>query len=148
MTNERKVELTNNMIEYLDNYGCDLESIGIKDDMDIDKMYNNATGYLVELVNENYKFWEDVIGFNREELIEEGMEWLYPDENEYKVERFDEWESFGSKKIKTKVDNLYILAKEILGISKHNREYMPIEEEKIFEKISHFVGAYEKEFIG
>lgn len=79
MTNERKVELLNNMLEYLDNHGVDFEDIGVNDSTEDNEAYNNCLGYIVELVGNNGDdyFFENVLGFTKEELIDEGMEWVY-----------------------------------------------------------------------
>ena len=79
MTNERKAELLNNMLEYLDNYGVDFEDIEVNDSTEDNEAYNNCLGYIVELVGNNGDdyFFENVLGFTKEELIDEGMEWVY-----------------------------------------------------------------------
>ena len=81
MTNERKQELLNNMEEYLVNYSNDIdfEEIGASEETELDVAYNNCLGYIVELVgNDGDKhFFEDVLGFTKEELFNEGMEWVY-----------------------------------------------------------------------
>ena len=79
MTKERKWQLVYNLEEYLDNRNVDFEEIGIDDDTSTDERYYICLGYIVELVDtddEQY-FWEKVIGFTKEELIAEGMEWVY-----------------------------------------------------------------------
>jgi hypothetical protein len=42
-------------------------------------VYDECLGYIVELVgcDGNKHFFEDVLGFTKEELIDEGMEWVY-----------------------------------------------------------------------
>lgn len=79
MTSERRVDILNNMLEYLDNYGVDFEDIGVYDDTEDEFAYDACLGYIVELVgsNGNKSFFEDVLGFTKEELIGEGMEWVY-----------------------------------------------------------------------
>lgn len=76
---ERKAKLLNNMFEYLDNYGVDIEDIGINEDTKGDEAYDICLGYIVELVGNdgNKFFFENVLGFTKEELIGEGMEWVY-----------------------------------------------------------------------
>lgn len=79
MTNERKVKLLNNMLEYLDNYGVEFEDIGVYDSTEDNEAYDICLGYIVELVGNdgNAYFFENVLGFTKEELIDEGMEWVY-----------------------------------------------------------------------
>ena len=81
MTSERKQELLNNMEEYLINYSNDIdfEEIGVSEEVGLDVAYDNCLGYIVELVgNDGDKhFFEDVLGFTKEELLDEGMEWIY-----------------------------------------------------------------------
>ena len=76
MTNERRADLLNNMFEYLDNYGVDIEEM---EDMEDSEAYDECLGYIVELVgcDGNAYFFENVLGFTKEELIGEGMEWVY-----------------------------------------------------------------------
>lgn len=79
MTNERRADLLNNMLEYLDNYGVEFEDIGVYDNTEDNEAYDICLGYIVELVgNDGDKyFFEDVLGFTKEDLILEGMEWVY-----------------------------------------------------------------------
>ena len=79
MTKERRADLLNNMLEYLDNYGVEFEDIGVYDDTEDDETYNECLGYIVELVgcDATKHFFEEVLGFTKEELIDEGMEWVY-----------------------------------------------------------------------
>ena len=81
MTNERKLKIVDNMLEYLDNYGVEFENIGIYDSTENDEVYNICLGYIVELVENNGDayFFESVLGFTKEELVAEGMEWIYDD---------------------------------------------------------------------
>lgn len=79
MKNERKIELLNNMLEYLDNYGIDFKDIGIYDSTKNNEAYDKCLGYIVELVgnDRNDYFFESVLGFAKEELFDEGMGWIY-----------------------------------------------------------------------
>ena len=79
MANERRADLLNNMLEYLDNYGVELEDIGIYDDTEDEVAYNECLDYIVELVgcDGNKDFFEGILGFTKEELIGEGMDWVY-----------------------------------------------------------------------
>lgn len=79
MTNERRADLLNNMLEYLDNYGVEFEDIGVYDNTEDEVAYDECLGYIVELVgcDGNKNFFENVLGFTKEELIGEGMEWVY-----------------------------------------------------------------------
>ena len=75
MKNERKIELLNTMLEYLKNYGVELEDIGVYDNTKDDELYDICLGYIVNLVGNNgdKHFFEHVLGFTKEELIAEGM---------------------------------------------------------------------------
>ena len=79
MTKKRRSELLNHMLEYLDNYGVDFEDIGVNDSTEDNETYDNCLGYIVELVGNdgNKFFFENVLGFTKVELINEGMEWVY-----------------------------------------------------------------------
>lgn len=79
MTKKRRADLLNNMLEYLDNYGVEFEDIGVYDDTEDTEAYDNCLGYIVELVgcDGNKDFFESILGFTKEELIGEGMEWVY-----------------------------------------------------------------------
>ena len=81
MTKERKQELLNNMEEYLVNYSNDInfEEIGASEEMELNEAFNNCLGYIVELVGSDGDkfFFEEVLGFTKEELLDEGMEWIY-----------------------------------------------------------------------
>ena len=81
MTEKRKQKLLNNMEEYLVNYSSDIdfEEIGASEEMELNEAFNNCLGYIVELIgNDGDKhFFEEVLGFTKEELIAEGMEWVY-----------------------------------------------------------------------
>lgn len=79
MANERRADLLNNMLEYLDNYGVEFEDIGIYDDTEDEVAYNECLDYIVELVgcDGNKDFFEGILGFTKEELIGEGMDWVY-----------------------------------------------------------------------
>ena len=76
MTNERRADLLNNMFEYLDNYGAEIDYM---EDMEDIEAFDECLGYIVELVgcDGNKDFFEGVLGFTKEELIVEGMEWVY-----------------------------------------------------------------------
>lgn len=67
------------MLEYLDNYGVEYEDVGVYDDTEDEVAYDKCLGYIVALVGRdgNKEFFEDVLGFSKEELIAEGMEWVY-----------------------------------------------------------------------
>ena len=82
----RKELLLNKMVEYLCNYGdVDLVKIGADESVPVEDAYNNCIDYIVELVNKNDStpsFWEGTLGFTKEELLEEGMEWVYEDEKD------------------------------------------------------------------
>lgn len=82
MTEKRKAELLDNMFEYLNNYGVEIENIGVDETTETDVAYNECLGYIVELVGNNGDkyFFEKVLGFTKEELIYEGMEWIYKDD--------------------------------------------------------------------
>ena len=81
MSAERKQELLNNMEEYLVNYSNDInfEEIGATEETELNEAFDNCLSYIVELVgnNGNKYFFENVLGFTKEELLNEGMEWLY-----------------------------------------------------------------------
>ena len=81
MTNERRQELLNNMEEYLVNYSSniDFKKIGASKETEINEAFDNCLGYIVELVGSdgNKYFFENVLGFTKEELLDEGMEWIY-----------------------------------------------------------------------
>lgn len=80
MTEERREELLNNMLEYLGNYNSvDFDAIGASEETSTEEAYNNCLDYIVELVgNEgNEYFFIEVLGFTEEELLDEGMEWIY-----------------------------------------------------------------------
>lgn len=79
MTKERRADLLNNMLEYLDNYGVELEYIGVYDDIKDEVTFDECLDYIVELVgcDGNKDFFEGVLGFTKEELIAEGIEWVY-----------------------------------------------------------------------
>lgn len=81
MKAERKQELLNNMEEYLVNYSSDInfEEIGVSEEMELNEAFNNCLGYIVELVGSDGDkfFFEEVLGFTKEELLDEGMEWIY-----------------------------------------------------------------------
>lgn len=87
----RKKLLLDNMIEYLCNYGVtDFETIGVDESVEVEDAYNNCLGYIVELVNRNDStpsFWEGTLGFTKEELLTEGMEWVYENESEIVEEK-------------------------------------------------------------
>ena len=87
----RKELLLNKMVEYLCNYGnVDLVKIGADESVPVEDAYNNCIGYIVELVNRNDStpsFWEGTLGFTKEELLEEGMEWVYENESEIVEEK-------------------------------------------------------------
>lgn len=78
MTTERKQELLNNMKEYLFNYSSDIdfEEIGLSEETELNEAFNNCLGYIVQLVGNdgNKYFFEEILGFTKEELIAEGME--------------------------------------------------------------------------
>ena len=76
MTNERRADLLNNMFEYLDNYGAEIDYM---EDMEDTEAFDECLGYIVELVgcDGNKDFFEGILGFTKEELIGEGMEWVY-----------------------------------------------------------------------
>jgi hypothetical protein len=81
ITTERKQELLNNMKEYLINYSNDinLEEIGASEETEINEVFDNCLSYIVELVgsDEDKCFFEDVLGFTKEELLYKGMDWIY-----------------------------------------------------------------------
>ena len=81
VSKERKQELLNNMEEYLVNYSSDFdfEKIGVTEETELNVAYNNCLGYIVELVGNDGDeyFFENVLGFTKEDLILEGMEWVY-----------------------------------------------------------------------
>lgn len=79
MTNERRAELLDSMLEYLDNRDVDFEDIGVYDSTEDSEAYDTCLAYIVELVGNDGDacFFEDVLGFTKEELIDEGMEWVY-----------------------------------------------------------------------
>ena len=79
VSQERKTELLGNMLEYLDNQGVEFEDIGVYDSTENNEAYNNCLGYIVELVGSNGDkcFFENILGFTKEELLLEGMEWIY-----------------------------------------------------------------------
>lgn len=81
MTNERMRELLNNMEEYLVNYSKDIdfEKIGVSKEIELSESFNNCLGYIVELVGNvgDEFFFEKVLGFTKEELLAEGMDWIY-----------------------------------------------------------------------
>ena len=79
MTSERKTNILNNMLEYLNNYGVDFEDIGIYDDTAEEFAYDVCLNYIVELLgcDINHLYFENVLGFTKEELIDEGMGWVY-----------------------------------------------------------------------
>lgn len=81
VSKERKQELLNNMEEYLVNYSSDFdfEKIGVSAETELNSAYDNCLGYIVELVgNDGDKyFFENILGFTKEDLILEGMEWVY-----------------------------------------------------------------------
>ena len=79
MTMERKSKLLENMVEYLTNYSILFKKIGVSEGTDIDEAYHNCLGYIVELVGSDgdKHFYENILGFTKEELIGEGMEWVY-----------------------------------------------------------------------
>ena len=87
----RKELLLNKMVEYLCNYGdVDIVKIGADESVPVEDAYNNCIGYIVELVNRNDStpsFWEGTLGFTKEELLEEGMEWVYENESEIVEEK-------------------------------------------------------------
>ena len=76
MTIERRADLLNNMFEYLDNYGAEIDYM---EDMEDTEAFDECLGYIVELVgcDGNKDFFEGILGFTKEELIGEGMEWVY-----------------------------------------------------------------------
>lgn len=78
---ERKQKLLNNMKEYLVNYSSDIdfEKIGSSKETELNEAFNNCLAYIVELVGNdgNKYFFENVLGFTKEELLDEGMEWIY-----------------------------------------------------------------------
>ena len=81
MKAERKQELLNNMEEYLVNYSSDIdfEEIGASEETELNEAFDNCLGYIIELVGNdgNKYFFENVLGFTKEELLDEGMEWIY-----------------------------------------------------------------------
>lgn len=81
MTNNRKQKLLNNMEQYLINYSNDIDfkKIGASEETGLNEAFDNCLSYIVELVGKNgdQYFFENVLGFTREELIDEGMEWVY-----------------------------------------------------------------------
>ena len=84
MITERKQELLNNMEEYLVNYSNDIdfEEIGASEGAELNEAYDNCLSYIVELVGSggDKHFFEEVLGFTKEELTAEGMEWIYEKE--------------------------------------------------------------------
>lgn len=79
MTMERRRELLNNMSEYLDNRNVDFEAVGAGEGIAEEEAFNACLGYIVELVGNDgdVHFFEDTLGFTREELLAEGMDWVY-----------------------------------------------------------------------
>ena len=73
MTDERKIELLNNMQEYLENYSNDIdfEEIGATEETELSEAFNNCLSCIIELIGSDAteKFFEEVIGFTKEELI-------------------------------------------------------------------------------
>lgn len=89
--NVRKEFLLDKMVEYLCNYGdVDLVSLGADEYVSIEDAYNNCLDYITRLVGKNDskpEFWEGVLGFTKEELLTEGMEWVYENESEIVEEK-------------------------------------------------------------
>ena len=80
MSVNRKQELLDRMIEYLENFNdVDFDKIGILDNIELGDRYDNCLRYIVELVgnNEARHLFEHILGFTKEELIADGMEWVY-----------------------------------------------------------------------
>lgn len=80
MNKERKQYLLNNMAEYLSNFkSFNFESIGVTENTELDEAYSKCLDYIVELVDHNGDkyFFENILGFTKEELMTEGMEWVY-----------------------------------------------------------------------
>ena len=75
MTDERRSELLSNMLEYLSNYGIDLSDAGITDKAEGVEAYDGCLSYIVELVGSDgdANFFENVLGFTKEELAIEGI---------------------------------------------------------------------------
>lgn len=59
--------------------GVEFEDIGVYDHTEDEEAYNICLGYIVELVGSDgdASFFENVLGFTKNELIGEGMEWVY-----------------------------------------------------------------------
>lgn len=81
MSKERKQELLNNMEEYLVNYSNDIDfgAIGATEETELNEAFDNCLAYIIELVGNdgNEYFFENVLGFTKEELLDEGVEWIY-----------------------------------------------------------------------
>ena len=68
------------MEEYLANYSDDIDFSKIAPKgIGLDEAFNNYLGYIVELTNPDdcQYFYEEVLGFRKDELLGEGMEWIY-----------------------------------------------------------------------
>lgn len=77
--NRHKI-LANNMIEYLSNLKTfNFKSIRVDENTDPEIAYIRCLGYISMLKShmDDREFYENTLGFTKDELIEEGMEWLY-----------------------------------------------------------------------
>lgn len=72
MTKERKTELLNNMLEYLDNQNINADDIEIYDTT-TDEAYDICIDYITERVERNSHFFENMLGFTQKESVDDGV---------------------------------------------------------------------------
>ncbi|MBO5435149.1 hypothetical protein J6A31_04935 [bacterium] len=76
----RQQNLADTMVEYLSNLKTfDLKSINVDENTGYEDTYNRCLNYIAGLKDKpsDRTFYENTLGFTKDELLREGMDWLY-----------------------------------------------------------------------